>query len=86
MLINGAHVFLKQLSIKGTSGSSYEMESLGEIIYATGNGEINRVNQEKHIEVRYRFIPEVQDSKSLLTASRLEIDDMVAASAISRAV
>lgn len=77
---------LKQLSIKGTSGSSYEMESLGEIIYATGNGEINRVNQEKHIEVRYRFIPEVQDSKSLLTASRLEIDDMVAAMPIPAGV
>ncbi len=77
---------LKQLSIQGASGSSYELENLGDIIYATGNSEINRVNQEKQIEVRYQLIPEVLDSKSLLTAARLEIDQMVAAMPIPAGV
>ncbi|UCG27595.1 MAG: efflux RND transporter permease subunit, partial [Bacteroidales bacterium] len=43
---------LKQLSVRAASGSTYELESLGDIVYATGSSEINRVNQEKHIEVR----------------------------------
>ncbi len=77
---------LRQLPVQGAGGGSYELENLGEIIYATGNSEINRVNQEKQIEVRYRFIPEVLDSKSLLSAARLEIDQMVAAMPIPAGV
>jgi len=39
---------------------------------------INRVNQEKQIEVTYRFLQEVNSSKSFLTAARIEIDELIA--------
>ncbi|MBN1820384.1 MAG: efflux RND transporter permease subunit, partial [Prolixibacteraceae bacterium] len=40
---------------------------------------IDRVNQEKQIEVTYRFVDEAEQSKDLLEAYRLEIDDIVSA-------
>ena len=69
---------LRQLQISGSEGAVYELGNLSDIIYATGMSNINRVNQEKQIELNYRFISEVNESKNLLEISRFEIDEIVA--------
>jgi len=69
---------LRKLQIPGSSGTTYELRQLGQPIYSTGMSSITRVNQEKQIEVTYRFLSEVNNSKSFLTAARLEIDELIA--------
>jgi hypothetical protein len=54
------------------------MSELGNVLYSTGESTITRSNQEKRIQVTYSFIDEVLKSESLLDASRLEIDQIVA--------
>ncbi len=54
------------------------MRQLSRIVYSFGLSGINRVNQEKQIEISYQFLPEVNESKSLLEAARAEVDRMVA--------
>ncbi|MCK5700482.1 MAG: efflux RND transporter permease subunit, partial [Cyclobacteriaceae bacterium] len=48
------------------------------IFYSTGLRNINRVNQEKEIELTYQFESDINESKTLLEIARLEIDDIVA--------
>ena len=69
---------LRQLIITGSSDSKHELQNLGNIIFSTGMSTINRMNQEKQIELIYSFIDEVNSTKSLLEVSRTEIDDIVA--------
>ncbi|MFH1941048.1 MAG: efflux RND transporter permease subunit, partial [bacterium] len=69
---------LRVLPIPGSSESTHELGQLSRIIYSTGMSSINRVNQEKQIEVTYRFLPEVNGSKSFLTAARIEVDELIA--------
>ncbi|MCU0643356.1 MAG: efflux RND transporter permease subunit [bacterium] len=69
---------LRILPIPSQSGGTFELEQLSRIIYSSGKSGINRVNQEKQIEISYQFLSEVNDSKSLLDASRAEVDQVVA--------
>ena len=69
---------LKTLRIRSQSGGLYELDQLSRVVYSFGMSGINRVNQEKQIEVTYQFLEEVNDSKSLLEASRLELDQVIA--------
>ena len=68
---------LRALPISSSSGANYEMQQLSRVIYSSGRSGINRVNQEKQIEVTYQFLPEVNDSKALLEASREEVDQLI---------
>jgi len=69
---------LKQLTIPGQDGSIHELQQISQIIFASGPSSINRVNQEKQIEINYRFLDEVNDSKELLESARAEIDQLIA--------
>ncbi|MBN1482034.1 ATP-binding cassette domain-containing protein [candidate division KSB1 bacterium] len=69
---------LQNLDISATSGDIYQLSDLARIVYAQGLGSINRVNQEKQVEVNYRFLSEITSSKQLLEIARLEVDDLVA--------
>ncbi len=69
---------LRELRIPSQIGATHELQQLSRIVYSSGMSGINRVNQEKHIEVTYQFLPEVNDSKSLLEASRAEVDELIA--------
>ncbi len=69
---------LEKVMVPSSSGGQYELDRLGQIIYSAGMSRINRVNQEKQIEVTYRFQSEITTSKSLLDISRKEVEDMVA--------
>lgn len=69
---------LKKLAITGQTGK-YDLQTIADIIYADGKRTINRVNQEKQIEINYSFISEANESKDLLESCRNEIDEIIAA-------
>jgi len=69
---------LKMLPITDASGGIHDLQDFTNIVYASGLSGINRVNQEKQIEVNYRFVSEAAGSKDLLAAYRYEIDELVA--------
>ncbi len=77
---------LQKLAIPDQGGATHELQELSRIIYSSGLSSINRINQEKQIEVSYRFLSEVNDSKALLEASRREVDEVVAALTIPSGV
>ncbi len=68
---------LRQLKISNSDGATYDLQDIADLVYANGVSRITRVNQEKEIELTYRFVQEAEQSKDLLEAYRLEIDDIV---------
>ena len=70
---------LRKLPIPAENGEHFNLEQISDILYSEGTSSINRVNQDRQIEVRYRFNSEVTDSKSFLAAARDEVDQIVTA-------
>jgi len=68
---------LKELPIPSSSGGYYPLEQVSRIIYAEGGSGINRVNQEKQIEVSYQFIDEVNESSTFLKAAQSEVEQVI---------
>jgi multidrug efflux pump subunit AcrB/ABC-type multidrug transport system ATPase subunit len=69
---------LKTLQVNDAQGGIHDLQDFTKIVYASGLAGINRVNQEKQIEVNYSFVSEAASSKELLAAYRYEIDELVA--------
>lgn len=69
---------LRALPVENVAGATHEMEDFSSVIYSSGESSIMRLNQEKQIEITYQFIEDVIGSESLLEASRIEIDQLVA--------
>ncbi|HNX54192.1 MAG TPA: efflux RND transporter permease subunit [Prolixibacteraceae bacterium] len=69
---------LRRLPITDASGGVHDLQDFTNIVYATGLSGINRVNQEKQIELTYRFVSEANSSNDLLAAYRYQIDELVA--------
>ena len=69
---------LKMLPITDAAGGIHDLQDFTNIVYASGLSGINRVNQEKQIEINYRFVSEASSSNDLLAAYRYEIDELVA--------
>lgn len=69
---------LRELPVVNAAGATTELSDFGNVIYSSGESSITRVNQEKRIEITYQFIDDVEGSESLLEASRIEIDQLVA--------
>jgi len=69
---------LQEVSVPTGSGGTVPLMQLTNLVYNDGYSNINRVNQEKIVEVYYYFTDEVQSSSDLLNASRAEVDDIVA--------
>jgi multidrug efflux pump subunit AcrB/ABC-type multidrug transport system ATPase subunit len=69
---------LRHLQVADAAGGVHDLQDFTNIVYATGLSGINRVNQEKQIELTYRFVSEASSSKDLLTAYRYQIDELVA--------
>ncbi len=74
---------LQKINITNNQGIIVPLRDFAEINYASGRSEILRVNQEKQIEVSYRFSDEVNNSKTLLEDARVQVDELVAAVPIS---
>ena len=70
---------LKTLPVNDQAGGLHELQDFAELVYARGLAGINRINQEKQIEVTYRLVDEAQESKDLLESYRYEIDNLIAA-------
>ncbi len=68
---------LRNLDVTNDKGSLVDLRSFSTINLTSGQGEINRVNQDKTIEVSYRFISDVNESKEFLETARREIDELV---------
>lgn len=68
---------LKTLDVKGTGGSSFELQNISKFNFTTGLSTIKRTNQEKRIEIVYEFLDEVNDENDILEASRAEVDDLL---------
>ncbi|MFC1539489.1 efflux RND transporter permease subunit [Candidatus Latescibacterota bacterium] len=69
---------LRELQIPDPSGNNYELDNLGRIVYSYDTSGIQRINQEKQVEVTFSFEQEITDSKSVLEISRDEVDQLIA--------
>ncbi len=69
---------LQRLPISNSQGATHDLKDIADLVYASGTSSITRINQEKEIELTYRFVAEAEQSKDLLEAYRMEIDDIVA--------
>jgi multidrug efflux pump subunit AcrB/ABC-type multidrug transport system ATPase subunit len=68
---------LREMKVTSTTGTTQTLSDIGTVLYSSGESTITRTNQEKRIQITYTFIEEILKSKSLLEASRLEIDQIV---------
>ena len=69
---------LRELDIPDADQETmYELQTISDVYFARGMREINRVNQEKQVELRYRFEEDVFDSNELLEYARSEIADVI---------
>ena len=69
---------LKALPVRSADGAIYELQNISDFNFTEGLSTIRRTNQEKHLELVYEFTSEILDSKDLLNAARIEIDEIVA--------
>jgi multidrug efflux pump subunit AcrB/ABC-type multidrug transport system ATPase subunit len=69
---------LRQLLVPSESEGMIPILQLARMIYSEGYSNINRVNQEKQIELAYRFESEVEESKTLLSDARRSVEAIVA--------
>lgn len=68
---------LRNLEVTTAKNSIVGLRNFSQINLTRGQGNIKRVNQDQEITVNYRFNSDVNESKSVLEAARLEIDDLV---------
>ena len=69
---------LEELEIRNGDGGNYQLQDISRIRYSSGISRINRLNQEKEIELTYSFGSEINDDKDLLEGSRRGVDELVA--------
>ncbi len=69
---------LKHLNVRNTQNAQFEIQNISEFNFTEGLATINRTNQEKQLTLRYEFISEVLDDNDLLSASRIEVDELIA--------
>ncbi|MBR3286563.1 MAG: efflux RND transporter permease subunit [Bacteroidales bacterium] len=68
---------LKETLVENASGAMYPLNNIAGVTLTSGKSTIRRVNQEKLIEIYYTFPSEAQESKTLLEAYRLEVDEFM---------
>ncbi len=68
---------LRTLPVADSKGGLHELQNISDVVLSSGYASISRVNQEKQIEVRYRFVDASQDSKDLLASYRAEVDKII---------
>ncbi len=68
---------LQGMDVPSSDGSRHRLTDLAKVYFAFGMGTINRLNQEKQIQLTYRFDAETNGTKSLLEAARGEVDNLV---------
>lgn len=68
---------LRNLNVENQNNSLVELKSFSKINLTWGQGNINRVNQDKQVVINYRFNNDVNESKDVLETARNEVDNLV---------
>lgn len=68
---------LRNLEVSNANNAITDLRSFSSINLGRGQGNIIRINQDKEITVTYRFNSDVNESKNILEAARLEVDELV---------
>ena len=69
---------LRVLPIPSNTGAFYPLEQVSRIVFSEGKGGINRLNQERQINITYQFTEEIAESKQFLESARTEVDQLIA--------
>jgi len=77
---------LRELRVATTAGGAIPLLQLAALVFGRGYGNINRVNQEKEVELTYDFEGDIQESKERLDDARAAVDRLVAGMAIPAGV
>ena len=70
---------LRTLPVSNNTGATFEMDEISNMYFSSGIGEIVRMNQEKQIEVTVSFLNEINQTESLLEASKKELASIISA-------
>ena len=68
---------LRALPIPSNTGAFYPLEQVSRIIFSEGKGGINRLNQERQVNITYEFSEEIAESKRFLEVARSEVDQLI---------
>ncbi len=68
---------LRILQIPSNVGGTVPISQLARLVYTSSLSGINRINQEKEVEVTYTFEDDITGSKQLLDDARASIDDVI---------
>lgn len=68
---------LRNMQVTNQNNSITDLRSFSKINLTRGQGNITRVNQDKEITVNYRFNSDVNESKDILEAARMEVDELI---------
>jgi multidrug efflux pump subunit AcrB len=69
---------LRRLQFPSTASGLVPLSLVSRLVYSTGYSNISRINQEKQVQVSYRFNTDIEQSKDLLEAARTSVEDLVA--------
>ena len=67
---------LRRLQLPTASGGLVPLPLVSQFVYSEGYANINRVNQEKQVEVTYRFLTEIESSSALLEQARVSVEKL----------
>ena len=68
---------LRRLTIPASNGDFYQLEALSDFVFTEGEGGVRRFNQERQVELTYRFEDEINASSTLLEEARASVEDLV---------
>lgn len=68
---------LQHLEVTNSNNSTTELRNFSRINLGRGEGKIIRVNQDKEITVIYSFNSDINESKNILEAARMDVDDLI---------
>ena len=67
---------LRDITVPANTGGMVPLVQLGRLVYSDGYANVNRVNQEKQVEVSLRFQSDVDESNDLLASARLAVEQV----------
>jgi len=67
---------LRRLQLPSSSGGLIPLPLVSQLVYSEGYANINRVNQEKQVEVTYRFQTAIENSSALLEEARASVEKL----------
>jgi multidrug efflux pump subunit AcrB/ABC-type multidrug transport system ATPase subunit len=68
---------LRRLLLPSSSGGLIPLPLIAPLVYSEGYANINRVNQEKQVEVSYRFKTDIENSSVLMEEARASVEKLV---------